>query len=410
MNAEIIAVGTELLIGQIANTNAQYISQRLAEVGVNVYYHSVVGDNRNRMIETIKLALLRSDLIVITGGLGPTQDDITKEVAAEIIGLPLVLHKESEERIKEFFKKINRPMVESNKKQALIPDGTIVIPNNNGMAPGSIINFNSKTIVLLPGPPKEMKPMCDYFISNDLIDSNGVIKSKYIKIFGLGEATLEKKILDLIKDQSNPTIATYCNDGEVTLRVTARARNIEEARRLLNPLISEITVRLGEFIYSINDEKLEEVVVKILKDRGKTIALAESCTGGMISARITDIPGASKVFQQGAVTYSNKSKVNSLGVEEDALIKFGAVSHEVARQMAEGIRRVSGSDLGLSVTGIAGPGGGTESKPVGLVYIGLADEKGVNSWEYKFTGNRDSVRQITVLSALDRIRRSLTDK
>lgn len=410
MNAEIIAVGTELLMGQIANTNAQYISQRLAEVGVNVYFHSVVGDNRSRMIDTVKTALHRSDLIVITGGLGPTQDDITKEVVAEIVGLPLILHKESEERIIGFFKKINRPMVESNKKQALIPDGTIVIPNNNGLAPGSIIYFNSKTIVLLPGPPKEMKPMCDYFISNHLTGSNGVIKSKYIKIFGLGEATLEEKILDLIKDQSNPTIAPYCNDGEVILRVTARAQNIEEAGRLLEPLISEITIKLGRYIYSMDGEKLEEVVVKILKDRGKTVALAESCTGGMISARITDIPGASEVFQQGAVTYSNQSKVNLLGVDEDALIRFGAVSHEVARQMAEGIRRVAGSDLGLSVTGIAGPGGGTESKPVGLVYIGLADEKGVNSWEYKFSGNRDRIRQITVLSALDRIRMSLTDK
>ncbi len=407
MNAEIIAVGTELLIGQIANTNAQYISQRLAEAGINVYYHSVVGDNRLRLAQTLKLALERSDLIIVTGGLGPTKDDITKETVSEVCGLSLQIHKESEERIRKFFKNKNRDMAEGNLKQAMFPKGATVLINKNGTAPGCVVKSNDRTIVLLPGPPSEMSPMFDRFINDNLSKYQETILSKYIKIFGIGESTVEEKIIDLIQEQTNPTIAPYVSEGEVILRITAKARNKGTAERKLVPVIKKIQGRLGDYIYSTEGRTLQEEVVNILRKKRKTISLAESCTGGLIASKLTDVPGSSEVFERSVVSYSNCSKIDLLGVRETTLKEFGAVSHETALQMAIGIRDRAGTDLGLSVTGIAGPGGGTESKPVGLVYIGLADSKGAESFELRISGDRDRVRMITTMHTLDIIRRRL---
>ena len=409
MNAEIIAVGTELLMGQIANTNAQYISQELARVGINVYYHSVVGDNRIRLIEIIEYAMDRSDVLIFTGGLGPTQDDITKETIAEVLGLPLSMHKESEERLKVFLKKISYPMVSSNLKQALIPEGAFVLNNNNGTAPGCVINCDKKIIVLLPGPPKEMKPMFNDFLNAYLKESNQIIESKYIKIFGIGESTAEEKVIDLVENQSNPTIATYFSNGEVMLRVTARAGSQNEAEKLLAPILDEITMRFGEYVYSTEGEMLEDVVVGLLREQNKTISLAESCTGGMICSKITNVVGASQVLERGVVSYSNQSKMELLEVKRSTLEEYGAVSKEVAKQMAVGIRKISATDIGLSVTGVAGPGGGNEKKPIGLVYIGIADNIKIDSIELRLTGDRDRIRLMAALNALDVVRRRLNN-
>lgn len=407
MNAEIISVGTELLMGQISNTNAQYISQKLAESGINVYFHSVVGDNRVRMLETLRLAVKRSDILILTGGLGPTEDDITKEVISELTGVPLEVDYESQLKIEEFFNKLNRPMAENNIRQALIPQGAVIIPNDKGLAPGCVVNYNSIDIVLLPGPPSEMKPMFDYFLDKHIVESGMVIESKYIRIFGLGESTVEEKISALVKKQTNPTLATYCNEGEVVLRITASSMDKNGAELLIKPVLEEIEGRLGKYIVSTDGRSMEEVVVSMLREKGKTISTAESCTGGMIGSRLTSVPGASEVYERGVVTYSNNSKVDMLGVSSNTLSKKGAVSPETAEQMARGIREISGTSIGISITGIAGPGGGSEEKPVGLVYIGFSDESGTESRRLNLFGSRDRVRHYAALTALDIVRRKL---
>lgn len=409
MNAEIIAVGTELLIGQIANTNAQYISGKLAEAGINVYYHTVVGDNRSRMKEVITQGLNRSDIVVITGGLGPTKDDITKEVAAELMGVKLILHEKSHEKMKRVFEKLRKKMVDSNIRQVLVPEGSTVIQNNNGIAPGCIITHNNKTLVMLPGPPKEMKPLFDEFLKIYINGREGVIESKYIKIFGIGESSIEDRIMDMIDSQSNPTIAPYCGDGDVTLRVTARGGSKTEAEKLLEPVVGRIIDRFHSYIYSTEGESMEETVVKLLARKGKTLSTAESCTGGIIAAKLTNIPGSSEVFDRGVVTYSNQSKMDLLGVKSQTLEIHGAVSSETAGEMAEGIRRASGTDIGVSITGIAGPGGGSKEKPIGLVYIGLSDEKETKTWEFSFTGDRNRIRQMTAMTALNLVRLGLIE-
>jgi nicotinamide-nucleotide amidase len=406
IKAEIIAVGTELLMGQIANTNAQYISGRLPEVGIGVYYHTVVGDNPARLKECLDLSLERSDIIIMTGGLGPTKDDLTKETVAEAFRKKLVLHKESFDKIKGFFEKINRPMEQNNIKQALLPEGSIIIENNNGTAPGCIIEDGGKVVIMLPGPPKEMKPMFDetvlgYFSKK----ASKKLVSRFLRIFGVGESTMEAKIIDLIDKQTNPTIAPYAKDGEVTLRVTAMCQNEEEGDRLIMPVIDEIKARLGDAVYSIDNKNMEQVVGELLIKNNISISFAESCTGGLLSAKISEIPGISAVFAGSMITYSNDVKANNLGVKEETLNAHGAVSSYIAEEMAVNIRKQMNTKIGLSVTGIAGPGGATENKPVGLVFVALADEKGVSCSELNLWGNRNRIRNNTVLNALDMIRR-----
>lgn len=411
MIAEVLAVGTELLMGQISNTNAQYISNRLPEAGIGVYYHSVVGDNPKRLKECLTLALDRSDVVIMTGGLGPTQDDLTKETVAGIFGKKLELHQPSLDKLTSFFAKHNRTMTENNVKQAYFPEGCVVIENHNGTAPGCLIEAKGKIVILLPGPPSEMKPMFEEFVMpyfRNQLDYK--IVSKYLRVFGIGESAMETQILDLIEKQTNPTIAPYAKEGEVTLRVTAQCKKHESGDELINPVIEEIYHRLGDVVYSTENKDLDEVVGELLLQNNITLSLAESCTGGLVAAKLTAIPGISRVFNRGFVTYSNEAKMEHLAVREETLRAHGAVSSETAEEMALGVRQVSGTDIGVSVTGIAGPGGGTEEKPVGTVFIALADSEGVQSYRLQLWGSRDRIRRITTLHVFDMIRKWIINR
>jgi len=406
MMVEILAVGTELLMGQISNTNAQYISARLPEVGVGVYYHSVVGDNPDRLKESLRLALERCDVVITTGGLGPTQDDLTKETISEVFGKKLVLHEESMKDLKNYFYKLGRQMTVNNEKQAYMPEDCIVLKNNNGTAPGCIIEAGAKVVVMLPGPPIEMKPMFnDYVVPYFKKKSTFSIESRFLRVFGIGESAMETQIIDLIDAQTNPTIATYAKMGEVTLRVSAKIQAGENAELIMKPVIDEIKKRAGDCLYSDSNQNLDDVVANLLLEKNITISTAESCTGGLISETLTNIAGISKVFIGGAVTYSNESKAELLGVKNETLQSYGAVSRETAVEMAEGIRKRLKTDIGVSITGIAGPDGGTPEKPVGLVYVGLATESGTITKELRLLGNRNRIRTITALNVFDIIRR-----
>ncbi|MDD4296746.1 MAG: competence/damage-inducible protein A [Ruminiclostridium sp.] len=406
MTAEILAVGTELLMGQIANTNAQYISQRLAELGICVYFHSVVGDNPKRLEETLKRALDRSDIVITTGGLGPTKDDLTKEVIAKTMNRELVFHEEVLEKVREFFMRKHRIMVKNNEKQAYLPDNCLMIPNLNGTAPGCIIEEGNKVIIMLPGPPKEMQPMFSDTVFPYLMQKKElVLVSKMLKIFGIGESEMESRLIDLIDKQDNPTIAPYVSQGEITVRVTARCANKEEALQLLNPVVNEIKERLGSLVYAEEGESLEQVVFNLLKEKRLVMATAESCTGGLLAGKITSLPGASEIFEQGYITYANKAKINDLGVLEETINKYGAVSRETALEMVNGLKKKTKASVCVSITGIAGPDGGTPEKPVGLVYIGLSVADNVVCKSFELMGDRERIRHDACMRALDMIRR-----
>jgi nicotinamide-nucleotide amidase len=408
MKCEIIAVGTELLLGNIVNSNARYLSEKLAELGIDVHYHITVGDNMARLKEAIETSLNRSDMIITTGGLGPTDDDLTKEGVAEALGLKLIPHNESLEKLERHFKQANRSMPECNKKQGYIPEGAIVLENNNGTAPGILIEKDKKVIILLPGPPKEMMPM----FANQVYDylnakSKFVIKSKTLRVVGIGESAIQELLQHIFDKQSNPTVAPYAKDGEVHLRITAKCQTDEEAISLLMEMKTMITSILKENIYGYDEESLEYIVYQLLKKKNKTISIAESCTGGMISGRLTNVSGVSSVFMNSIVTYSNEAKMKLINVREDTLIKHGAVSAETAKEMAQGIMEVSGTDIGISVTGIAGPDGGTADKPVGLFYIGIAIGDIVEAHRFFYPGSRERIRNNAVIKALDILRRKL---
>lgn len=409
MNTEIIGIGSELLLGQIANTDAQYISQRLSELGINVYYHTVVGDNLERVKKVLKTATSRADLIFTTGGLGPTMDDLTKEAIADFLGLPMVLHESSKEAIEGYFKRSGREISENNYRQAYFPQGSLVMENNNGTAPGAIIEKDNKIFVVLPGPPRELIPMFNDFVMPYLEKkSSEKITSRVLKIYGMGESTMEDKIKDLLKNQTNPTIAPLSTPSELTLRITAKTSRDESPDYFLDPIEEEIKKRLGDVIYGHGEDSLESVVIDLLQKNKITIALAESCTGGLVSQRLTSIPGASKVFLEGITSYSNESKALRLAVDESILKEYGAVSSETAEEMALGLLKTSNADLTLSITGIAGPEGGSIEKPIGLVYIGIASKSGflkVN--KYNFTGNRHRIQVSASSVAIDTIRRYL---
>lgn len=408
MKAEILAVGTEILLGDIVNTNSHYISKRLADLGISVYYQTVAGDNEERLYNAYKLAFERADIVIATGGLGPTNDDLTKEIGAKYFGKELVLHEESLDYIKNFFEKLNRPMSSGNRKQALFPEGAIILPNPNGTAPGCIIEENNKILVMMPGPPKEMVPMFENSVAPYLQKfSEGVLVSKVLRVVGLGESAMAEKVLDILNNSTNPTVAPYAKDNEAILRITAKGRTEEEAEQLIIPIEKEIRERIGTDIYAEGETTLEAVVGEMLVNSKLTIATAESCTGGLLAGTLINYPGISSVFMEGAVTYSNEAKIKRLGVKEETLNKYGAVSEETAREMAEGISKASGTDIGISVTGIAGPGGGTEEKPVGLVYVGLYIKGEVKVKKLNMFGDRQKIRNRTVVSALDWLRREL---
>lgn len=406
LNAEIICVGTELLLGDVVNTNATFIARKLAELGINVYNQHVVGDNERRLTSLLNQVLKNCDLIILTGGLGPTCDDLTKEVVAKFFDLKLQIDSKILKSIVCFFEKKGYEMTQNNKKQALVPEGATVLENKNGTAPGLIIDKNQKTIILLPGPPKEMEWMFERQVMPYLRSkSNMAFISQNINIFGIGESKVEEKLYDLMQNLKNPTLAPYAKDGEVLLRVTCSEKSRDEAIKKIKPIINEIRYRLGDdYIYGINAKSLQNVVVNKLIERKLKVATAESCTGGLISKRITEIPGASNVFELGVCAYANSIKEKVLGVKRETLNKFGAVSKETALEMAKGVRKISNADIGVSSTGIAGPGGGTKEKPVGLVYVAIDTENYSDFRELKlgsgFSIEREDIRYVASSHAL----------
>lgn len=408
MKAEILAVGTEILLGDIVNTNSHYLSKRLADLGISVFYQTVVGDNEERLLKAYELAFSRADIVIATGGLGPTNDDLTKEIGARYFGKEMYLHEESYKHIEERFRKLNRTVSEGNKKQAIMPEGAIVLPNPNGTAPGCIIEEKNKILIMLPGPPKEMTPMFEASVVPYLEKySDGVLVSKVLRVVGLGESAMAEKVIDIINRQTNPTVAPYAKDNEAILRITAKGKTKDEAEALIKPVEKEIRDRIGEDIYAEGETSIDQVVAEMLVDRKLTVATAESCTGGLLAGALINYPGISSVFLEGVITYSNEAKMKRLGVKCETLENFGAVSEETAGEMAEGIARVAGTDIGISVTGIAGPGGGTIEKPVGLVYIGLYINGRVKVKKLNSFGDRNTVRSRTVTAALDFLRRDL---
>ncbi|MGN0988527.1 MAG: competence/damage-inducible protein A [Otoolea sp.] len=410
MVVELVSVGTELLLGNIVNTNARYLSEKFAMLGLSVYYQTTVGDNRERMTEVIRTALNRADVVVLNGGLGPTEDDITKDVCAELMGAELKEDPQVRAHLEDWYRQRNKKDVpDSNWRQALVPEGAVVFPNTNGTAPGLALEKNGKTAILLPGPPNELYPMveeqvCPYFQKRQ----SEVIYSQMVKICGYGESKVEEMLLDLIDHQTNPTLATYAKTKEVHLRVTARAKSEEEAKKLLKPVVKEIKKRFGNAVYTTNEkDTLESVVVDLLKKYDLTVTTAESCTGGLVAARLVNVPGASEVFREGFVTYSNKAKKKYLDVSKSTLRKYGPVSEQTAKEMATGGVFATDADACVAVTGLAGPDGGTEDKPVGLVYIACYMKDSVKVEEYRFKGNREKIREQATVQALDLLRRSI---
>lgn len=408
MRAEIITVGTEILLGDIVNTNSQFLAKELANLGVEVYYQGTVGDNEDRLLESLEESLNRSDMVIATGGLGPTKDDLTKETAAKLFNQELVFHEESWREIEAYFNKLGKVPTENNKKQAYFPKEAIVLKNNNGTAPGAILKKDNKTIIVLPGPPKEMKPMFEESVKPYLqYLTDDILVSKTLRFYGIGESSLENAIIDIINEQSNPTVAPYAKDTEVTLRITAKAISEEVAMDLINPVIDKIEDRVGQYIYSQGEATLEDTVAEMLVNKNLTISVAESCTGGMVSSNLINYPGISSVFMEGCITYSNEAKMKSLGVKKETLDKFGAVSEETAREMAEGIARRYNTNIGISTTGIAGPEGGTKEKPVGLVYFGIYINGKTKAKRYIFNGSRQQVRLRATKTILNDLRLEL---
>lgn len=408
MRAEIITVGTEILLGDIVNTNSQFLAKELANIGIDVYHQGTVGDNETRLMESLNEGLKRSDIIITTGGLGPTKDDMTKEVAAKCFGQELVLYMDIWKDIKSYFNKLGLELTENNKKQAYFPKDCTILNNPNGTAPGAILKKDNKMIILLPGPPKEMVPMFNNELKKHLLClTDYKIVSKTLRFFGIGESSLEDKLIDMINNQKNPTIAPYAKEGEVNIRITAKAENTEKANELIKNVEDEINNRVGNYIYGYDDTTLEEEVAKLLVEKNMTIAVSESCTGGMVSSKLINYPGISQSFLEGCVTYSNEAKMKRLGVKKDTLDKFGAVSEETAIEMARGVAKSLGANIGVSTTGIAGPGGGTDEKPVGLVYIGLYINGEIKVKKCNLAGSREKIRSRATSEALNLVRTEL---
>ena len=410
MTVELVCVGTEILLGNIVNTNAAYLAEQCAMLGLSCYHQNVVGDNEQRMEETIRRAVSRSDIVILSGGLGPTKDDLTKEVTARVFDMELLEDPHTRARIQEYFDQNHRGRItENNWKQAQVPEGAMVIDNYNGTAPGLILQKDGKTAILLPGPPNELKPMFERDIRPFLnrLEPEGIY-SKMVKICGFGESKVESMITDILESQTNPTIAPYAKTGEVHLRITAKAINEETADEMMEPMMEELYRRFGSQIFTTEKAvTLEETVVELLKEKGKTVTTAESCTGGLVAGRLLNVPGASSVYMEGYITYSNEAKEKLLGVSHSTLEQYGAVSKETACEMAEGAAKAAGADLAISVTGIAGPDGGTKEKPVGLVYVGCYADGEARAYEFHFTGNRAKNRESTVAKALTILREAL---
>ncbi len=408
MKAEIICIGTELLLGQIVDTNAAFLAKELAGLGIDLYHKTTVGDNLERVAAALELAWSRSDLLILSGGLGPTQDDLTREGVARLLNEELEFNSEAWRQVEAYFRKVQRSIPESNRRQAMFPSSGKIIPNHLGTAPCMLVEKGRQRLIALPGVPLELKGVWELrvipYLRQILMSENKqVLTSRVLKIVGIGEAALEEKIIDLIKSQSNPTIAPYADKGEVALRLTAKSGSETENNRLLGLMEEEIAQRVGEYIYGYNADNLEVVIGRLLKKAGWSLATAESCTGGLVAHRITNVPGSSEYYLGGVNCYSNSLKISVLGVSEATIREYGAVSEEASKAMVTGVRNLTGATVGLSVTGIAGPGGGSTQKSVGLVYLAV-DIKGriivdKRIFPYDRIGNKEAAAQ-AVLSLL----------
>jgi nicotinamide-nucleotide amidase len=409
LNAEIIAIGSELLTPFRVDTNSLWLTERLNALGIDVKLKTIVGDDEARLEETVRDALRRSDIVISTGGLGPTEDDITRKIFARVLQRQLILNDAILEKIRARFARRGVPMPEINARQALIINGAQILENNNGTAPGMLIDEGKVTVAMLPGPPREMRPMFDSAVAKVLKQRSGevLIIRRKLSIFGLTESATDEIAAPIYSRYSNPSTTILFKDGQIELHLTAQAGNENGAEQLLDELAGRLDEALGDYIFSRIDETLEQVVGDLLKFNGYTLATAESCTGGLLSGRITDVPGSSEYFLAGAVTYSNEAKIKLLGVPRKLIEVHGAVSEEVALAMAGGIRELAGSTFGIGITGIAGPGGGTAEKPVGLVYLALADESQASAKKFIFPGDRLFIRILSVNAALDLLRRRI---
>jgi len=410
LSAEIVSIGTELLLGQITDTDAPFISRRLSALGIAVYHRTTVGDNRERALVTVSQALSRADVVILIGGLGPTMDDLTRDIIADATGSPLVRDPALVAHLTAWFAEKNYTITDVILRQADVPTGAVPLPNANGTAPGLFLEKNNKIVIALPGPPNELEPMFDTEVLPLLTTRTGtertVIRSRTVRVVGMGESDAEAKIADLMND-ANPTVAPYAKLAEVHLRVTSRAATNEEADALNAERAAIIRERLGDVVYGEDDTTLEDAVVALLKERKASVAVAESCTGGMLAGRITNVSGSSEVFGVGLVTYANDAKITLLQIPRAVIGGVGAVSPEVAKAMASRVRELSGATFGLSTTGIAGPGGGSDEKPVGLVHIGLSTPTETISVERRFGGSRADIRYRATQAALDLLRREL---
>lgn len=410
VRAEIIAVGTELLVGQIVNTNARYLSEQLNAIGVDVYYHTVVGDNAGRLRAALETAAARSDLVLVTGGLGPTQDDITKDILAELTNRTLEIHEAALEKIRLFFEARGTVMTENNERQAYTLSGAEVLPNDNGMAIGVALIHGDTRWMLLPGPPRELVAMYRTYAEPWILKQLKAKRSLYsttLKFSGIGESRLENELIDLVENQSDPTIALYAKDGEVAVRLSTKASGQEEANKRIQPVLSVIRERVGEYMYADRDIPLEQAVVEKLIEKKQTLAVAESCTGGLVAELMTSIPGSSRVFVGGIIAYAAEAKIRQLGVARETIEQHGTVSEETARQMAIGCILRFGSDYAISVTGVAGPDP-SEGKPPGTVFVSLADRSGTQVYALQLSGDRDIIRLRAAKVALYHLWRILT--
>ena len=407
--AEILCVGTELLLGDIVNTNAKELSAALRGLGIGVYWHSVVGDNPARLRQAVETARGRANLIITTGGLGPTYDDLTKDIVCETFGVPLVMHEEEAEKIRAFFAQKKREMPENNLRQAMLPEGCTVFSNGNGTAPGFAFEAGGTTVIQLPGPPREMRLMLETGVIPYLRGATDeILVSRDIRIFGLGESSVEARLHDYMESLTNPTLAPYAGTAEVRLRATAMAPDEAAANAMLEPVVARVRAELGDLIYAVDEPKLESVCLRLLKEKGLTFSAAESCTGGLIAKRFTDQSGASSAFMGGVVCYTNYVKHHVLGVPQEILDEFGAVSAQTAKAMAEGVRRVCGSDLAVSVTGCAGPNSDERGTPVGTGFVGFASPEGTVVKPIQMGKDREWARVYAASFAFDLIRRYLT--
>ena len=409
--AEIIAVGTELLLGGTVNTDAQDVSRVLSELGINVFFHTVVGDNPARLKQAVEIAKGRADIIITTGGLGPTYDDLTKQTVAEAFGKKLIFNEDVADQIREYFAKRlhNTKMTENNLRQAELPEGCTILDNGVGTAPGCAFEAEGKHVLMLPGPPRECRAMLKSCVMPYLKKlSESEIHSHNIHIFGLGESAVEEKLRDLMENLQNPTLAPYAKSGEVMLRLTAKAESTVKAEELMAPVLNKVRETLGDIIYGIDTDSLENTVATLLTEHGLTLATAESCTGGLLSKRLTDIPGASKFFMGGAITYSTESKVALLGVDPDMINKEGVVSRKVALAMADGARLRIGADIGIGITGIAGPDSDDSGLKPGTVFVALTTKDTTYCRNLSLSYDRERVRIMSASHALDMVRKLLT--